>query len=240
MKKSNRILLYDSSFNGFLSAVYVAFKANLEIEDIRSSKNIQGALFSETVKVETNELQARRVWYAIQRKNYSAIKDIYFAFLSESHGIEFLLLKYIKRIFSTRRISDSYDFKEDELKIKSLAGLVAREKKRLESEVNVQDQYSDLKLAYIEPAFNVLPLLSRYFKSVHKDFRWIIFDLKRKYGIYYSDQRVQLVSAAFVSNLIAQKQLIEPQLQFAGQEINTDKKGFARKPVLYEKTFSAA
>ena len=209
MKEKELTIVYDGSFNGFLSAVFMAFEKKLEVSDICSKQKGQGQLFSDIVEVATNENCARRVWYAVQKGHHSAIKNIYFAFLSESTGIELMLYNYIRQIMISNSKSSIYCSDEIMLKISQLAGLVGREKKRLESELELQTIYPDLKLAYLEPDFNVLPLLSKFIRSCYKDSDWIIFDLKRKYGIYCHANKLQLVSASFISNNLAQRYLVE-------------------------------
>lgn len=243
MKESDSVLIYDNSFNGFLSAVHWAFNNQVEITDIQSAKNMQRALFSETKVIVTNDTFARRVWYGIQKKNYNALKTVYFAFLSESGGMELHLYNYIRYIFSNSNDSDSYISKDQISKIKMLASLVGREKKRFETQLRFKSKFADVRVAYVEPAFNVLPLLSRHFKSSFKEFHWIIFDSKRNYGIYFNGHRVWFVSTGFVKNLKAQKELFEthpPSITgvelFAGNRNN----GLNSKTSGYEKAYTAA
>ena len=209
MKDNETTIVYDGSFSGFLSAVFKVFEQRIKVADIISNQNIQGGLFSDIVRISTNEFHARRVWYAVQKENNSAIKNIYFAFLSEAGGIEFLLYKYIKMIMSNNTDSSTYISEKEILKINQLAGLVSREKKRIEVGVELQSIYPDLKLAYIEPNFNVLPLVSKFVRSCYKDSDWILFDLKRKYGIYCHGNKLQIVSSSFISKNLAQKYLAE-------------------------------
>ena len=44
--------------------------------------------------------------------------------------------------------------------------------------------------AKIEPDFNVLPLIRKHFKERYADQKWMIFDLKRHYGIFYDLKEV--------------------------------------------------
>ena len=209
MKNKETTIIYDGSFNGFFSAVFKIFERKIQVTDIISNQNIQGGLFSDIIRVSTNDIQARRVWYAVQKENHSAIKKIYFAFLSEAGGIEFLLYKYIKMIMSNTTDSSTYISEEEIIKINQLAGLVGREKRRIEAEVELQSIYPDLKLAYIEPNFNVLPLLSKFIRSCYRGSDWILFDLKRKYGVYCHSNKLQIVSSSFISKNLAQKYLVE-------------------------------
>ena len=126
MKKKELTIIYDGSFNGFLSAVFEAFEQKIEVVDIKSNPYNQGHLFSETIRITTDESHARRVWFAVQRSNFNAIKNIYFAFLSESNGIEFMLYNYIRKLMIKDNESDVYCSDETVIKINQLAGLVGR------------------------------------------------------------------------------------------------------------------
>jgi probable DNA metabolism protein len=44
--------------------------------------------------------------------------------------------------------------------------------------------------AIIDPDFNVLPLIFRFFKNRYADQRWLIYDVKRNYGLMYTLQEV--------------------------------------------------
>jgi probable DNA metabolism protein len=39
--------------------------------------------------------------------------------------------------------------------------------------------------AKIDPDFNVLPLIRKHFKDRYQDQKWMIYDLRRNYGILY-------------------------------------------------------
>ena len=46
----------------------------------------------------------------------------------------------------------------------------------------------------IEPDFNVLPLIKDHFKNRYADQQWIIYDIKRNYGLYYNITEVEQIS----------------------------------------------
>lgn len=48
-------------------------------------------------------------------------------------------------------------------------------------------------ISLVSPDFNVLPLIERHFKSRYQDQRWLIYDEKRNYGIYYDLKQVHQV-----------------------------------------------
>lgn len=192
--KEAKILIYDGSFNGFLTAVFDAFDQKMEIADIQNQENSQSGLFSDTESIYTQLDKAKRVWKGIQNKSNSSVKNIYFAFLSETKGIELLLYRYIQKLFSKNEIIH-LNFSDDiVLRISQLAKSVGREKHRMEAFVRFQLTKDDIYFANIEPDFDVLPLISKHFKNRYADQQWLIYDVKRKYGIYYNLNSVEVVS----------------------------------------------
>ena len=82
--KNETTLLYDGSFNGFLTAVYIAFEERLHVVGIEKNEQGQNELFSETETIFTHVEKAKRVWNGVRQKSYNAITNIYFAYLSET------------------------------------------------------------------------------------------------------------------------------------------------------------
>ncbi|WP_339704913.1 TIGR03915 family putative DNA repair protein [uncultured Kriegella sp.] len=190
----SKILTYDGSFNGFLTAVFNVYEEKITVAGIQREGEIQNALFADNEKVYTNNNKAKRVWKGIQAKNQQALKNIYFAFLSEKKGIELMLLHYIQKMFVNKNTLHM-DFSDATvLKISQLAKSVGREKHRMEAFVRFQLTKDGIYFANIEPDFNVLPLISKHFRSRYADQQWIIYDIKRKYGLYYNGISMELIS----------------------------------------------
>jgi len=186
-------LIYDGSFNGFLTAVFIAFEERLNVVDIQKNHQVQNVLFSETETIFTRVEKAKRVWNGVRNKSHNAITTIYFAFLSEKEGIEFMLYNYIKKLMAQK--GKHQDFSDDTLLyISQLARRVAREKHRMEAFVRFQLTQDAIYFANIEPDFDVLPLISKHFRNRYADQQWLIYDVKRSYGIFYNLEQVELVS----------------------------------------------
>lgn len=190
----SKILTYDGSFNGFLTAVFMVYEEKITVSGIQRHGKVQNALFADNERVYTNTEKAKRVWRGIQAKNQLALKNIYFAFLSEKKGIELKLLHYIQKMF-VDKASVHIDFSDAEvLKISQLSKSVGREKHRMEAFVRFQLTKDGIFFANIAPDFNVLPLISKHFRNRHADQEWIIYDIKRKYGLYYNGTAMELIS----------------------------------------------
>lgn len=191
---NSKILIYDGSFNGFLTAVFIAFEEKIKVADIQKNSISQSGLFSETQTIFTQMDKAKRVWNGIQRKSNTAIKNIYFAYQSESKDIELLLYRYIRKMFAQNGSVHS-DYSDGVvLKISQLAKSVGREKHRMEAFVRFQLTKDDIYFANIEPDFDVLPLISKHFRSRYADQQWLIYDAKRRYGIFYNLEKVEIIS----------------------------------------------
>lgn len=191
---SSKILIYDGSFNGFLTAVFVAFEEKINVADIQQNNQCQSGLFSETQTIFTNVEKAKRVWNGIRNKSHNAITNVYFAFLSEAEGIELTLHTYIQKLMTSKN-GKQLDYSDGiVLRINQLARSVGREKHRMEAFVRFQLTKDDIYFANIEPDFNVLPLISKHFRNRYADQQWLIYDVKRKYGIFYNEEHVELVS----------------------------------------------
>jgi probable DNA metabolism protein len=76
------------------------------------------------------------------------------------------------------------------LAVTQTAKKVWREKHRMEAFVRFQKTGDQLFYSFIEPDYNVLPLLAKHFQQRYADQRWLIYDGKRHYGLYYDLQQV--------------------------------------------------
>lgn len=90
---------------------------------------------------------------------------------------------------------------EDILKISKICKSVSRERHRMTAFVRFEKMQDDIYFAKIDPDFNVLPLIRKHFKDRYADQKWMIYDLRRHYGLlydleqcefFYPDEKVDL------------------------------------------------
>ncbi len=191
---NSRFLIYDGSFNGFLTAVFTAFENNLDVLGFKCETANQKGLFLDTEIIVTQKSKAKMVWESIEKKSHTAVRNIYFAFLSESNGIEFLLYQYILKLYGMLNPTEIEQSPIIENIISKLAINVSREKSQIENLVHFQSINDDIYIAEIEPGFNILPLISRHFRYRYPKHQWIIFDSKRNYGMYYDGSLIEMIS----------------------------------------------
>ena len=192
------LLVYDGSMEGFLSAVFHVYEYKLADVQVRPASSSQDNLFGQTMIVISDPSKAERVWKGLsERLSSNGLQQFYRSFLSELPALEDHLLQYCRYLFSSKNQVDSDFTNPSVLLINQLAKKVYREKHRMEAFVRFQLTADNIYYAVIEPDFNVLPLLSKHFRDRYADQRWIIYDSKRKYALYYDLDIVSTVEIDF-------------------------------------------
>jgi len=188
------VLSYDGSFQGLLSAVFYIYEHKLCKVSIVRKENSHPSFFDIEEEIITDLEKAKRVWKGISKKiSARGRRKIYKAFLSEIPTIENAILHFIQRTFSSE-VSIEDDFSDPLiLEIDKVSKKVDREKHRMDAFVRFQLTVDGIYFATIAPDFNVLPLNLEHFKKRYADQQWIIYDLKRTYGIYYNLQKVEII-----------------------------------------------
>jgi probable DNA metabolism protein len=105
--------------------------------------------------------------------------------------MEHLLLQYAQYIFSGAANAAMNFGHAAVLGVTQTARKVGREKHRMEAFVRFQQLKDGLYYAAVEPDFNVLPLILPHFRSRYADQDWLIYDLRRRYGIHYTKETGQ-------------------------------------------------
>lgn len=191
--KPETTLIYDGSFNGFLTAVFDAFDQKLNVVDIQKNSQCQNGLFSGSQIVFTQVDKAKRVWDGIGNRSRNAIANVYFAFLGEAEGVEPKLYAYIQNLMRSQKEGYTEHTQDLASQLEQMARKVGREKHRIEALTHFQTSLDNIQYALINPDYNVLPLISKYFRTRHPNQSWLIYDLKRGYGIFYDRSFVEMV-----------------------------------------------
>jgi len=186
--------LYDKSFEGFLTAVFYSYQTKILPDSFANLNSFQPSLLSETIEITTDFIKAERVMKSVVNKtSKKAFNMLYHVFVSEIDEIELLLFKYLQLVFIS-----NYDVSEnirdnDVLKMKQIQRKVMREAQKMLMFVRFQNTSEDIYFSPIDPAYDVIPLIGKHFKRRLPDKQWVIYDTKRKYGIYYDLKDIQEV-----------------------------------------------
>ncbi len=199
------ILKYDGTFEGFLSAVFHIYEYKIDNASIEKAESASSTLFDSEEEIITDQTKAKRVWNGITKKISNAGKGkLYKAFLSEIPQIENTMLAYIKHAISSEKNIETDYTDANILTIDKIAKKVSREKHRMDAFVRFRLTQDGIYFATIEPDFNVLPLNEDHFKKRYADQKWIIYDLKRKYGLFYNLENVEVITLE-ITSIINQK-----------------------------------
>ncbi|MBS7563121.1 TIGR03915 family putative DNA repair protein [Mucilaginibacter sp. Bleaf8] len=191
-------LIYDGTFEGLLTAVFEIYERKLSYVKIRKGEWLSTALFEDVLQIYTDSNRAARVLKGLQQKlSNEGMKRLYIAHLADMDDEDSMLVGYIRYVFdSPHNVEEDYGNKYV-LRLSEMVRMVRREKHRMEAFIRFQELADTTFYSAIEPDFNVLPLLSRHFKDRYTDQKWIIYDLKRNYGLYYDLHDVQCIALDF-------------------------------------------
>lgn len=192
------VLVYDESFEGFLTAVFEVYEYKLPDVTIVKQSICNATIFGQQRSVVTDDAKAKRVWKGLhQHISKEAVTALYHTWLSEVDNVEQVLLQYMRYAFSKKESIET-DFSHPAvLTVAQTIKKVHREKHRMEAFIRFQLTKDGLYYAVIEPDYNVIPLLSKHFKNRYADQRWLIYDTRRKYGIHYNLEEVSFVQLTF-------------------------------------------
>jgi probable DNA metabolism protein len=194
--RQQAILKYDGSFEGLLCCVFTAYEEKLKVIGIQPPAEHQVQdLFEAPREVISEPEKANRVWAGLKKKSSATgLLNMKWAFHSEQLEMELHLLKMMQYILDSERAVDRDYAHPAVLEVAQAAKKVGREKHRMEAFVRFRLTKDEIYFAAIEPDFNVLPLIIKHFKSRYADQKWIIYDLKRNFGIAYDLKEVQYVT----------------------------------------------
>lgn len=193
-------LIYDGTFEGLLTAVYEIYAHKLTHVTMQKGEWHNTALFDNVIKVVTDNARASRVLKGLKEKlSPMGIQRLYAAHLAEMDGEDNHIMGYIRYVFDAgQNIEEDYGNKYV-MRLSEIIRMVRREKHRMEAFIRFQQLKDNTYYAGVEPDFNVLPLLIKHFKNRYADQKWIIYDIRRSYGIYYDLHDTQFISLDFAT-----------------------------------------
>jgi len=184
--------IYDGSLEALLTGVFEWFERKPGLVQLRNFNLHQPDAFLEEFTVNADRAKADRVWSALQKKlDRGWMRRIYCAFLSEQPDVQQHLFDLVCYLFQNEKGAENNFGNEHVLAVSQSAKKVEREKHRMEAFIRFQETAEGMFYCGIDPDFNVLPLISNHFRKRYADQQWIIYDLKRKYGLYYDLSTVE-------------------------------------------------
>jgi probable DNA metabolism protein len=195
-------LVYDGTYEGWLTAVFHIYEYKMGHVFFAKERAYIQSLFAAPRTVVTDEKKVARVLRGLaQRLSEEAIQNLYQTFLSEMDRVEDVMWRFVQYAFASQQCIETNFGHSAVLTVSQTAKKVFREAHRMEAFVRFQLTKDSLYYAIVEPDYNVLPLISEHFRERYADQKWLIYDAKRKYGLYYDLQTVVQVELKFNFNL---------------------------------------
>lgn len=186
-------LIYDGSLVGLLSSIFAIYERRLGNVRICKAGVFQPDAFAEVIIVESEPVKAKRVWSGMKKRlSAKGLGWFYYTWLSELPDMENALTAFARKVFASNNNIENNFGDPAVLKLSDTAKKVGREKHRMEAFVRFRQTKENIYYATVEPDFNVLPLIAPHFKNRYADQHWLIYDIRRKYGIYYNADTYQV------------------------------------------------
>lgn len=180
--------MYDGSFGGLMTAVFEVFEYRFAPAGIISKNDYhQEDIFAETHEVITDETKSDRVIARLEKSlGKTGIRQLLMVYLSERSDAGNLILSAVKQAIDAPHENVLQNFGNDDImEVAKIGKSMAREIHRLHAFVRFEKLEDGSFFAKTEPDFNVLPVAFKFFKDRYADQKWMIFDLKRNFGVYY-------------------------------------------------------
>lgn len=191
-------IIYDGTYQGWLTAVFDIYEYKFIDVLFAKGEAPTAGLFGNTHLVKTDEGKAERVLRGlVQRLSADGVKGICKTFLSEIERAEEVMWQFVKYVFSAQHNVEEDLSNNAVREVRNAAKFVHRETHRMKAFVRFKLTNDGLFYAMVEPDCNVLPLIVSHFKNRYADQRWLIYDTKRCYGIYYDLETVSDVQLKF-------------------------------------------
>jgi probable DNA metabolism protein len=180
VKTGSVVLLHDGSFEGFLTVVFEATRSKLDVRRIESASRFAGGLFDAAREIETEPELAARVWSGLRKHGEDVASMVHGAFLSEIDGIDSVIWRYLRRLFSGSPNAHAKNVLDPDV----LAVYAAAQKTRHEAHlflgfVRFAKAPDGSMFSVIAPDHNILQIIASHFLSRYPNRQWMIADAKR-------------------------------------------------------------
>jgi len=177
--------LYDNTFDGLLTCIYYSYYEDTA-KGIYPQDNYQCSLVNPSRIIITDPILSSRVYAAIAQKiSSTALKQVYYVFLSNHPCKENLILKYLQLGFKFGRKIESFHTHPDVLPVHQTARKVSFEAHRFFGLLRFAET-GDFLYASLTPDHNILILLADHFADRLAMENFIIHDQKRATAVIYN------------------------------------------------------
>ncbi len=182
MTETKVVLIFDGTFEGFLSAAATAIRENLTDVEWLTDTERASRLFREGRYIPTDRRKARQLWQSLSESGTSERRLVYFAYLSEQSALLPTIFDYIKLLCNGEAIGSPGNRSGLRARLLPWAERVGREKRKWEAKWNFSPGAETQWRCSIRPSHDILPLLTRHCRHKLGPRPWVLYDARRKYG----------------------------------------------------------
>ena len=211
-----RIYVYDKTFEGLLSAVFDAYTSKIFPDALHGAEDIPPLMAGSAYTVETGRDKAERVYAGLARKlSQNALDGLTYAWLSELPGSDWVIFRYIRKVFDSSVSIESKLTDPDVAEVAHAARMTNKEAHLLLGFARFQKTAQGIYFAALAPRHNVLVIMLPHFTERFADQEWALYDVNRRYGIYRTQgeyRKISVDDAHAEENLRTAGRLPEEQL----------------------------
>ncbi len=187
--------IYDGSFQGLLTLIYDGILLKENPDNVFAENKFSPDLFSENKNISSDPEKAEKVLKTLSNKfGPEMTQNIYYAFLSNEEYIEKKIFDYVKLSFEHGKNVEGFYANDSVLGVKNAFRKVLSEKEKFMGILRFRLLKDGLYYASIEPDNNIIGLLVNHFEKRFPDQNWLIHDVSRNTGAFYSNGKASLVS----------------------------------------------
>jgi len=191
-----RMLLYDGSLDGLLTALSLAFAARGPV-DIAEQDAWQPGLFDASEPVSTDPRAAVRMGRRIREQGSGrSFSHVVYAHMADTPDKARAILAYVRVLLRVGRSVDQHLAEPAVATLLELSRKVGVEAHRLKGLVRFRSLANETLWAPIAPVHDVALPVARHFAGRMPRERWLIHDTRRRYGVFHEKGRLEAVDAA--------------------------------------------
>ena len=185
--------LYDGSFEGMLTAIAMAVKAQEAVHAVCPASGFVPSLFHAMVMIESDQAQASRLFHYLQGLPGQATHLAINGFLSEDRSAGSHLLQFVRLSLALSREASALYSNDAVRALHILSRKVSFEAHRLNGLLRFRILADGMQYAPFSADHNVIGYCADHFRRRLANRKWILHDLGRNLALYWNTETLQTV-----------------------------------------------